>query len=50
MDRAEVGGDLLHHALDLGFVGDVADIGARLDTVGLAGVDCQLQLFRVEID
>ncbi|MOA01686.1 hypothetical protein D3C78_1211070 [compost metagenome] len=50
MQGAEIGGYLLHHLLDLRLVGDVADIGARLDAVGLAGAHCLLQFFRVEID
>ena len=50
MDRAEVFGDLGDHVGHLLFVGDVAQVGAGLDTLGLAGRNGVVELFLVQID
>ncbi|MNJ79704.1 hypothetical protein D3C77_778060 [compost metagenome] len=50
MDRAEVGGDLGDHVLDLLFIGDVAKIAARLDALGFAGRDRVVEFFLVQVD
>ncbi|MCY1466219.1 hypothetical protein D9M71_844870 [compost metagenome] len=49
MDRAEVFSDLGNHVGHLLFVGHVAQVGAGLDTLGLAGRDGVVEFFLVQV-
>ncbi|MNO04705.1 hypothetical protein D3C81_2258280 [compost metagenome] len=50
MDRAEIFGNPGNHVGHLLFVGDVAQVSARLDTLGLAGRDGGVEFFLIEVD
>ncbi len=50
MDRAEVFSDLGNHVGHLLFIGHVAQVGAGLDTLGLAGRDGIVEFFLIEVD
>ncbi|MCY1466222.1 hypothetical protein D9M71_844900 [compost metagenome] len=50
MDRAEIFGDLGDHVGHLLFIGDVTQVSAGFDTLGLAGCDGGVEFFLIEVD